>query len=115
MSSLENEVFEMTQNTAESRSKIDVREAARIARDYVKHVFADEHISGIQLEEIELSEDEKYWYVTIGFDTNRRAEGTDLGNVISYPYTQQKYIRDYKLVTIRASDGEVESIKIRQI
>lgn len=105
----------MTQNTAESRSIIDVRQAARIARDYVKHVFTDEAISGIQLEEIELSEDEKYWYVTIGFDTNRLAEETSFGGIVTYPFGKSKYIRDYKLVTVRASDGEVESVKIRQL
>jgi hypothetical protein len=106
----------MTQNATESKSVIDVREAARIARDYIQHAFADEGISAIQLEEVELSDDEKYWYVTIGFDTKRKVLEDyyeDLLNEVRHKVP--KYVRDYKAVIVRASDGKVESVKIREI
>jgi hypothetical protein len=105
----------MAQSTAESKQIIDVRQAARIARDYIQYLFADEGISGIQLEEVALSDDEQYWYVTIGFDTTRVAHDSEYGPLDIISGNRPKYIRDYKVVVVRTSDGKVDSVKIREL
>ena len=45
---------------------MDVKEAAKLAKDYVADLFKDERISNVGLEEIELR-DGRFWEVTVGF------------------------------------------------
>jgi hypothetical protein len=49
---------------------IEVKEAVRIAFQYMKEIFFEEQLYDLTLEEIELAEpsdDEPYWLVTVGF------------------------------------------------
>ena len=46
---------------------MDVKEAAKLAKDYVADLFAEEGIGNLGLEEIELVADGHYWVVTVGF------------------------------------------------
>jgi hypothetical protein len=83
---------------------IDAKQAVKIARQYFQELFADQPLVNIQLEEVERTDEGKFWRVTIGFD--RQGPGdlrTILGQVPRY----------YKVVTIDAITGEAESVKIR--
>lgn len=76
---------------------IDVKQAADIASQYLISLFPNKAFS-IQLEEVELSEDGKYWYITLSFK-ERPVSG----------------FKNYKLFKINAETGQVHSMKIRKV
>jgi hypothetical protein len=82
---------------------IDVKTAVQRAMLYAKDMFRPEsvlslYLPSLLLEEVELSDDEKFWLVTLGWDADRL--GTS---------------RIYKIFKVRAEDGEVVSVKIRTL
>ena len=104
----------MTQQ-AENQTRIDVREAIRIAQDYINNVYAYQ-LPHLLLEEVEESEDGEYWYITFGFDTDRIVDTDTMTATASLLLNvRPKFFRAYKLITVRASDGKVMSMKIREI
>jgi len=68
--------------------------------DYFKDLLKDTGYESLALEELELSRDEHYWLITIGY--------TKSGTIILGSST-----RMYKLFKIDAESGEVVSMKIR--
>ena len=46
---------------------MNVKEAAKLAKEYVADLFADEGIANVGLEEIQLGSDGHFWKVTVGF------------------------------------------------
>lgn len=79
---------------------IDAKIAAQRARDYFIDLMGLEP-KYITLEEVELSEDEKYWFITLGYQEH---EG---------PFSS--FIKKYKIFKVSAVDGTVASMKIREI
>lgn len=79
---------------------IDVKQAVDIASQYLISLFADKAPSNIQLEEVELSEDEKYWFITLSFTE-------------TVPFLVPR--KSYKLFKINADTGQVQSMKIREV
>lgn len=75
---------------------IDVKTAVRLGEKYIRDIYGPFALNSLLVEEIELVDD--CWLVTFGWDTDR------LG-------TQ----RTYKVLKVRASDGEVLSMKIRTV
>ncbi|ODG96215.1 MULTISPECIES: hypothetical protein [unclassified Nostoc] len=95
--------------------KIDVRNAVVAAKEYFEGIqdMIGNSIDNILLEEIELSENKRFWYVTLGFNRPvTKTERTLLSDVISLG---TKYEREYKIFTIDAETGEVKSMKIREV
>jgi hypothetical protein len=82
---------------------IDVKQAADIASQYLLSLFADKNPTNVQLEEVELSEDEKYWLITLSF-----MEQSPLSPIIPRK-------KSYKLFKINADTGQVQSMKIREV
>jgi len=80
---------------------IDVKQAVAIASQYLTELFPDKSPANTQLEEVELSEDEKYWFVTLSFT------GTIQGVI--------PLGKSYKLFKINADSGQVQSMKIRKV
>jgi hypothetical protein len=80
---------------------LDVKQAVDIASQYLIALFADKAISNIQLEEVELSEDEKHWLITLSFTESQQ---------ILFPPR-----KSYKLFKINADTGQVQSMKIREV
>ena len=58
------------------------------------------------LEEIEESEDGKYWLVTVGYDVEKPSKMAMFGPEVT---------RDYKRLTVNNRTGEVLSVKIRKV
>jgi hypothetical protein len=85
---------------------VDVKEAATPALHYLKELYSEEKLENIRLEEVWLSEDERYWYVTIGYDSPLPAQ--DPLAVLRPP------AREYKLFKVRTEDGRVVKMKVRQ-
>lgn len=83
---------------------IDVKEAVRVAMEYVQAMYTSEEISQLLLEEVELSGDESTWSVTVSF----------LRPVAKSPIeamTGQHGAPIYKVLTLRADSGQVRSMK----
>lgn len=88
---------------------MDVRAAVSRAKDELQHIFADEKMENLGLEEVEYDDAAKTWAVTLGF--SRRwsvpegvlaALGPRLGP------------REYKVVRISDTTGQLVSVKNRE-
>ena len=102
-----------------ANGRINVKEAVRIAFEYVRELYAPEQLIDLRLEEVELSDSGKYWFVTIGFSRpelkkQQREVEPAAGSVLSL-LRPQTLDREYKVVTINAKSGDVQSMKIRQV
>ena len=85
---------------------MDVKEAINLARNYVKDVFAEEHITALGLEEIEFDESNATWRVTVGFTRPWDRPQTAFDFAMAAPFQ-----RTYKLLTISDSTSRVLSVK----
>jgi hypothetical protein len=92
---------------------IDVKEAVKKALDYVSSVIPAEALIDPRLEEVELSENEKTWLITISFI--RVTPKQYLHSLASAMQEVTQSDREYKLVTIDAETGKPLSMKIRQL
>ncbi|SFH41605.1 hypothetical protein SAMN05660649_05126 [Desulfotomaculum arcticum] len=85
---------------------ISVKEAVVKAFEFFKEIYstAETSLVDLKLEEVELTEDEQYWYVTIGFSEKSMMEGF-------LPVSANK--RYYKIIKLDSITGRVLSMKIR--
>ncbi len=100
---------------------MDVKEAARTAREYITDLFADEDVKHVGLEEVEFDDLSKVWHITIGFSrpwelpedlpSPSFASGSVLDELKPPPLTQ----RSYKIVRVRDNDGRVISVMNRAL
>lgn len=88
--------------------RIEVQEAIKSALNALQEFYRDTKCANVLLEEVELTEDEHEWLITLGFDT---VVGTQPGSILPLPVSQRKY----KQFHIKAESGEVKSMKIREI
>ena len=85
---------------------IDVKQATKIAAESFINLYDQElSPSNIQLEEVELTEDSKYWLITL---SHTRTNSSALG----FPLPPRK---EYKVFRINAATGEFQSMKIREV
>ena len=95
---------------------MDVKQAMRIAREYVEQVYADTQIRDVMLEEVSTSEDGSKWYVTIGFTRPELQLKPRLGDTAETALLVGRPLeRDYKQVTVDDETGEVVSMQIRSL
>ena len=87
---------------------MDVKQAVQTAKEHVAHLFADEHIMNVGLEEVEFDEVDKLWAITIGFSRWGRP-----GNVMHA--LDGDLARTYKIVRIQDESGRVESVRHRDV
>ena len=89
---------------------MEVKEAVKIAIDYIAEVFSDENLSNIGLEEITFDEINDSWNVTVGFSRpwDYQAPGVVAGLQPKQP------VREFKIITVSNKDGKVIAIKIRE-
>ena len=88
---------------------MDVKQAVQTAKEHVAHLFADEHIANVGLEEVEFHELDKVWAITIGFSRFwERPKNLlhTLGGDLA---------RTYKIVRIQDESGRVESVRHRDV
>jgi hypothetical protein len=72
------------------------------------------------IEETELSEDGKFWLITIGFNRNIDPREQNLsplvpGGILSTAEQKATIRRDYKIFKVDSSTGEVVSMKIYKL
>jgi hypothetical protein len=85
---------------------ITLQEAIKTAMSFVADMFSG---SEPRLEEIETSDDGAYWHITVSL-----YRGPAQGSFAASFGGPSDY-RDYKMVTIDANNGNVKSVKIRQL
>ena len=96
---------------------IDVKQAVAAATTYFRTLYNTDALSDILLEEVELTDDERLWIVTLSAllpasneelnETVSNALATSLGG-------NRQHRRVYKVFTVSAENGRVRSMKIRQ-
>jgi hypothetical protein len=93
--------------------KIDVKTAVTAANSYLQDIkdLMKIQLESLRLEEVELSEDQHEWLITLGFDIPIRTNS--LTNLMAG--TSSVYQREYKLFKVDSETGEVKSMKIRSL
>lgn len=80
---------------------IDVKTAANASVEYLRQLVPD--ANNVQLEEVEISEDEKFRSITVSFYD---------GDTYNVNFNRE---RKYKILKIDADTGNVQSMKIREL
>ena len=83
---------------------MDVKEATEKAIEYFKKFYPN--IERVQLEEVEITDDDKYWNIVLSYEN---METTPLS------YLQIGQQRTFKVFKIDADTGKVRSMKIKNI
>ena len=90
---------------------MEVKEAVKVAKDYVTDLLAEEGMTNLGLEEIYFDDQSEIWDVTLGFsrpwNSSRGALSAITGDTLAR--------RAYRVVRVRNSDGQVLSIKKRDL
>ena len=99
---------------------MEVKEAVKVALEYVADAFSDAGLSNLGLEEIMYDNAEVRWKVTVGFSRpwdypeespiESMVRAADLNRPARRPIN-----RTYKVVEIRDSDGRVTAIRNREV
>jgi hypothetical protein len=90
---------------------INVKEAVAKAVQYVLDIFACDTISDIRLEEVEFSDFERLWLITLSLVRKPKDTGLVSENLLNLQPSE----RVYKILAIDANNGEIKSMKIRQL
>lgn len=86
--------------------KIEVRDAVAAAAKYFKVLYPG--VSKFSLEEVEMSDDERHWLITLGFPKQR--DPFEAGSLfVDRPQTK------FKVFKIDARTGRVVAMKIRKL
>ena len=91
---------------------IDIKQAVHAAEKFFKELYDQETLKNFLVEEVELSEDEKDWVVTVGFDFGE-AKAVEPALFTSKSSTPRAG-RVYKEVQIDKETGEPKSIKTKK-
>jgi hypothetical protein len=91
---------------------MEVKEAVRIAKDYVKDVFADEEVTNLGLDETEHDSATGQWHITVGFSRPWNTPRTRAQEVLEKLGSVSSLRRSYKVVVI-SDNGEVIAMKNR--
>jgi hypothetical protein len=86
---------------------ITVKEAAQRAIEYVIDLLGDKNVGQPRIEEVDLTDDNEYWLVTVGFFPPLEMGRVSLGQFSSK--------REYKQVKVTTADGAIKSMKIRTV
>lgn len=91
---------------------IDVKEAVRIAFEYVADLMADEKIGKIRLEEVERTQNDAEWIVTVSFPREPVPLNSGVAAIAAAAtLTPDRAERAYREVRIDAASGQVISMK----
>lgn len=87
---------------------VDVQQAAATATTYLISLYPQLSLLDVQLEEVELTEDEKYWLITLSYPLLKVAAPSALAGFMPSK-------KDYKVFKIDSDAGQVRSMKIRKL
>jgi hypothetical protein len=100
-------------------ANIDARKAVAVAVEYLNEMrdLVDEKLKDIRLEELELSDEQGVWVITLGYDVPVQPSRLDriLNPTPSTLLGETVHKRDYKTFQINSETGAVQSMKIRSV
>ena len=91
---------------------VDVKEAVGKAMEYLKDMYQIDQFKDVLLEEVDLSEDNKFWNVTIGF--TRPQESTSGGPMATLIGQSSEFKREFKVFQIDAESAALRSMRSRK-
>lgn len=91
---------------------LDVKTAVGAAAKAAADFYDGKKITGLELEEVDRTEDDRYWLITLGFNLQSPARANNLNTLLDPHGTRG---RKYKIFKVNAEDGAVVSMKIREI
>jgi len=100
---------------------VDAKQAVKTALAFVEDLYGKDTLDGLLLKEVELSGDESYWLVTIGFNvgrpqpTHQPNQPMPFGGKTVEPVPVREPLRIYKSVKLDAETGKALSLKIKKI
>jgi hypothetical protein len=89
---------------------VDIKTSAQAAVEFFNSIYP-RHMDGLQVEEVELSDDGQYWVITLGYNVPN--ESSDLSGPLGI--IPRLRPREYKTFKIDRETGEVKSMKIRKV
>ncbi len=92
---------------------IDVKQAVKVATEYFVDLYVPNVFNDVQLEEVELTEDENYWLITLSYE--KPISKTDSLGPIGAMANLAKRERGYKIFKIEADTEKAVSMKIRTV
>ena len=90
---------------------VDIKEAMDTARNKIKEVYGQEP-ANLQVEEIEQSEDGKYWVITLGFNAPPPLKPQNELQKLSFALRPP--VRVYRVIKINLESGDFISMKMRE-
>jgi len=97
------------------KAELTVKQAVLHAMASAKDLYAGRGLVDLSLEEVEMSEDDRYWLVTLGFHLPSEKPASRLDEIMFRQIHGKTYERRYKLFKVDAQTGKVESMKIRAV
>jgi hypothetical protein len=97
---------------------ITVKEAVKIAIDKLTELYSlnKDEFKDILLEEVELSDDNRFWNITLGFSRPVPELPTNpLQALAAAASLNKNYKREYKVFKLDADSGEIRAMKIRTV
>jgi hypothetical protein len=102
-------------HSGEPTPMIDVAEAIEKATELFRTVYRElieaEEIVGLMVEEVELADAEKFWFITLGFSRQGEVNPSTIGEALGQ--INPKLIRRFKTFKVNAETGQVVSMKDR--
>jgi hypothetical protein len=105
----------MSTATAES-PRIELAQAVQSARSYLSDAYRDQAPQSVLLEEVELSDDDAHWLITLGFDNPHQR--TSLSSLLTNQMAEAlspRPARIFKTFKVDAKTGQVVSMKMRPV
>lgn len=90
---------------------MNVKEAVALAKQHVMELFAEEKITNLGLEEVELDDQSNEWAVTVGFSRPWDEPRNALAALSAPAFTR----RTFKVVRISNQSSQVVSVKKRDV
>ena len=106
---------------SQADTRIDVKQAAQIAKSFVADAFAGDGIERVALEEIAFADEHDEGRITVGFSRPWDRDSVDPaafgqgGWQMRYQELLNLLKRTYKIVAVSAADGRVARVENRPI
>jgi hypothetical protein len=91
---------------------LTVKEAVQVAQDWVRDLYPKSALKHLRLEEVELSDDERYWNITLGWVEPAVAENAFAAALSS---DVRVLPRVYKTLAVDVESSAVKSMKMREV
>jgi len=102
----------LSQSMYEDTTMIDAKQAMKKAVTYLNDMFDATEFRDVFPEEVELTDDDRFWDVTIGF--LRRQVSTSEGPMASLVGPTEGFKREVRVFRIDAETGTVRSMKSKK-